>query len=41
VSATASSPRWNELDNVELVEVHVGGMKGVIGNCRTYAKLSG
>ncbi len=32
VSATASSPRWNELDNVKLVEVHAGGMKGVIGN---------
>jgi threonylcarbamoyladenosine tRNA methylthiotransferase MtaB len=32
VSAAASSPRWNELDEVELVEVHTGGMKGVIGN---------
>jgi threonylcarbamoyladenosine tRNA methylthiotransferase MtaB len=30
VSATASSPRWNEVDTVELTEVHAGGMKGVI-----------
>jgi len=30
VSATASSPRWNEVDAVELTEVHAGGMKGVI-----------
>ncbi len=30
VSAAASSPRWNEVDAVELTEVHAGGMKGVI-----------
>ncbi len=30
VSASASSPRWNEVDTVELTEVHAGGMKGVI-----------
>ena len=30
VSATASSPRWNEVNEVELAEVHAGGMKGVI-----------
>ena len=30
VSASASSPRWNEVDVVELAEVHAGGMKGVI-----------
>jgi threonylcarbamoyladenosine tRNA methylthiotransferase MtaB len=32
VSAAASSPRWNRLDEVELVEVHAGGIKGVIRN---------
>lgn len=30
VSAAASSPRWNEVDSVNLTEVHTGGMKGVI-----------
>lgn len=30
VSAAASSPRWNEVDTVELTKVHAGGMKGVI-----------
>ncbi len=30
VSATASSPRWNEVDAVELSEVHAGGLKGAI-----------
>jgi tRNA A37 methylthiotransferase MiaB len=30
VSAPASSPRWNEIDEVELVEISVDGIKGVI-----------
>ncbi|MBI5933381.1 MAG: tRNA (N(6)-L-threonylcarbamoyladenosine(37)-C(2))-methylthiotransferase MtaB [Chloroflexi bacterium] len=32
VRAAASSPRWNEIDEVELVESGREGMKGVIGN---------
>ena len=32
VRAAASSPRWNEVDEVELVEAGREGMKGVIGN---------
>jgi threonylcarbamoyladenosine tRNA methylthiotransferase MtaB len=30
VSAFASSPRWNEIDEVELIEISADGMKGVI-----------
>jgi threonylcarbamoyladenosine tRNA methylthiotransferase MtaB len=30
VTALASSPRWNELDEVELVELNGGALKGVI-----------
>ena len=30
VSASASSPRWNEIDEVELIEISADGMKGVI-----------
>jgi threonylcarbamoyladenosine tRNA methylthiotransferase MtaB len=30
VSACASSPRWNKIDEVELVEISADGMKGVI-----------
>lgn len=29
-SALAPSPRWNEVDEVELVEINAGGMKGII-----------
>ncbi len=32
VRAAASSPRWNEVDEVELVEAGREGMKGVIGD---------
>ena len=30
VSARAPSPRWNEIDEVELVEISADGIKGVI-----------
>jgi len=30
VSALASSPRWNEVDEVELSEVSGDGLKGVL-----------
>lgn len=32
VRAAASSPRWNEVDEVELTELTEEGMRGVIGN---------